>query len=454
MKKLTTILAILYVVAFLIPVNAQQATPKWDLSKCLEYGMKNHPLLKIAESNIEVSKASVEQGRSSWDPKLGFRANWAHRKSEFTNAAKRTPGADTTTDSTSESLSVSKNLFDSGKTSAAINTAKENLKSSKQDLFDTRINVATQIKIAFFQALQAKELLTVQQETLDGYLKHLEKVEGYVEVGTRPPYDITRAQVDVANSKVKLISQKSQLKQRLALLAKAIGYEGNIEIADFNMEELPRVLFSDKEVLLKEALDRPEVQSAKHSIKASKFSVREARTGLKPSVSASADYNWAGTISPLNRSWNAGVSLNWSVFDGKLTKSRINSAKSRLSSAEANLANLKLNINTELENAITGLEDALERFEATKVLVQQASESKYLAEGRYDSGLGSPIEITDARVEFASARGNYVVAYFDSLIAMTSLDRVRGRMPFEYATINETQENKEQTTKSVKEVSK
>ncbi|HQB84478.1 MAG TPA: TolC family protein, partial [Candidatus Rifleibacterium sp.] len=98
----------------------------------------------------------------------------------------------------------------------------------------------------------------------------------------------------------------------------------------------------------------------------------------------------------------------------------------------AALENSKLAVSAELENSITGLTDALERLQATTVLVQQASESLHLAEGRYDAGLGSPLEITDARVEFARARGNHVVAMFDSLIAQAELDRVLGRLPAEY----------------------
>jgi outer membrane protein TolC len=120
------------------------------------------------------------------------------------------------------------------------------------------------------------------------------------------------------------------------------------------------------------------------------------------------------------------------LFDGALTRSQIDSAKSQLVSARENFRNVKLAVNAELENAITGLEDALERYGATEVLVQQASESMNLAEGRYDAGLGNPIEINDARVEYAKARGNFVVAYFDSLIAMSELERVVGKLPAEY----------------------
>ncbi|EKD84388.1 MAG: outer membrane efflux protein [uncultured bacterium] len=92
---------------------------------------------------------------------------------------------------------------------------------------------------------------------------------------------------------------------------------------------------------------------------------------------------------------------------------------------------MRLSVTAELENSITGVSDAVERYEATSYLVQQASESLHLAEARYDAGLSSPIEITDARVEFTRAWGNQVVSYFDGLIAWSELERVLGRLPAE-----------------------
>lgn len=179
-------------------------------------------------------------------------------------------------------------------------------------------------------------------------------------------------------------------------------------------------------------MQRPDVKAAQYQVDAAGYRVKEAKLSRSPSLSASADYQWSGTAAPLDRSWGMGVNLSWPVFDGKLTRAQIDSARSNLDNNAASLENVKLSVAAELENSLTGFTDALERLQATTILVQQASESLHLAEGRYDAGLGSPLEITDARVEYARARGNRVVAYFDSLIAQAELDRVLGRLPAEY----------------------
>ncbi|MBU1107366.1 MAG: TolC family protein [Candidatus Riflebacteria bacterium] len=398
---------------------------KWSLSECLQYGLENHPLIRISESSITSENALLNQTRAYWDPKVDLHANWNHRKT-YTSGV-----IDDVVDSTSESVGVNKVLYDSGQNRFDVSSVKSLIKSAESRRENTLLEVAAGIKKAFYAVQQAQALILVQEETLDGYQKHLAKVETYVEVGTKTPYDITRAKVDIANSQVELISAKSQLKVAKANLAKAIGLEAELDIADFELAELPQ-FEAVREDLKQEAFSRPELKSAGFEIDSADAKIMSLKRSLKPTIAASADYSWSGTNTPLDRQWTAGVSLNWSLFDGALTRSKVDGAKSQLVSARENLRNLRLAVNTELENALTSLKDALERHNATGVLVQQASESLSLAEGRYDAGVGNPIEINDARVEYARARGNFVVAHFDSLIASAEVERVAGRLPDEY----------------------
>jgi len=431
MKK-NFLLTILLTVALLNPVNAEPETASstveasekhWTLEDCLKYGVAMHPQVKIAASTVASNKARLLQARSGHDPQVSMRASWQRSKSELP--------ARPSSDNTSESLSVSKTLYDSGQRELSEKAARESLAAAQARYESTLTDVAAGIKNAFYRAQQAQAMLQVRLETLSGYESHLEKVEGFVEVGSRPPFDITRAQVDVANARVDLISARSQLKVTLANLSRAIGLETSISIAGVERIELPTIDPAGKAQMLQEALQRPEIRSAEFQRKAADYGVKEARKSLSPSLSASADYRWSGNVSPQDQQWGMGLSMSWPVFDGSLTRARIDSAKSQLDNSAASLENLRLSVTAELENSITGVSDAVERYDATSYLVQQASESLHLAEARYYAGLSSPIEITDARVEYARARGSQVVSYFDGLIAWSELDRVLGRLPAE-----------------------
>lgn len=400
-------------------------TDLWKLSDCLTYALKNHPQIKIAKTSINGQKASLKQSKAYWNPKLDLSAGVNRRKIEsgFTT--------DAMVDSTSESLGLRKVISDSGKNRFEQESLKKQLKAARAQYSDTLVEIAASVKKAFYKAQQARALVQVRLDTLDGYKRHLSKVKDYVEVGTRPPYDITRARVDVANANVELISARSQFKVAKSNLARAIGLEGNLSIEEFLIDKPPE-LELDKNVLKEKAFERPEIKSAIFQAESVDKQIEGIKRSLKPVVSASADYSWSGSVTPLDRQWRASVNLSWPIFDGNITRARVESAESQLEKARESIKNLRLGVNAELENAVTGLKDALERFKATQVLVQQASESVYLAEGRYDAGLGNPLEVNDARVEYTRARGNYIVSFFDSLIARAELDRVVGDLPREF----------------------
>ncbi|MGM0599417.1 MAG: TolC family protein [Candidatus Rifleibacteriota bacterium] len=397
----------------------------WTLSDCLTYALENHPQIKIAKTSIDGQKASLKQSKAYWDPRLDLSAGFNRRKVEsgFTT--------DAMVDSTSESLGVKKIISDSGKNRFEQESLKKQLKAARAQYSNGLIEIAASVKKAFYQAQQARALVQVRLDTLDGFKKHLSKVEDYVEVGTRPPYDITRARVDVANANVELISARSRFKVTKSNLARAIGLQDRLEVEEFLIDKLPE-LDINKNDLKEKAFERPEIKSAMLQAESVDNQIKGIKRSLKPVVSASADYSWSGTTTPLDRQWRASVNLSWPIFDGNLTRARIESAESQLVKARESIKNLRLGVNAELENAVTGLNDALERFKATQVLVQQASESVYLAQGRYDAGMGNPLEVNDARVELTRARGNYIVAFFDSLIARAELDRVTGDLPREF----------------------
>ncbi|OQA07803.1 MAG: Outer membrane efflux protein [bacterium ADurb.Bin374] len=125
------------------------------------------------------------------------------------------------------------------------------------------------------------------------------------------------------------------------------------------------------------------------------------------------------------------MQLSVPVLDGKLTRYSIEEQRNGVEQARASLDQQRLAVRAEIETAVTGVRDAFQRLSASEILLKQAAESLSLAEGRFDAGLGSPIEITDARAAYSSARGSHITAYYDSLIALTTLDRALGIMPAE-----------------------
>lgn len=405
----------------------------WSLKDCLEYGLKNHPKVVMADNDVKSAEALLLSAKAGFDPSVSASVSWRGSRSEreFDSKSGKYNTDGHFNQNHDEGLSLSKKLYDSGKYSLQKKGAKEALIAAKKDREAVLISLAANIKTTFFKAQQAQSMLQVKLETLDGYEKHLKKVESFVEVGTHAPYDITKAQVNVANARVELISARNTLKQALVNVGNAMGIGQPVHVAPYELKELPDIDESAKHKLTKLALERPEVKSVEARLKASRYKIKEARTALKPTISASAGYSWKNDYTPQDHGWSVGAGISWPIYNGRTNKALVDSAKSTYAKSRASFENLKLDIDKEVENGLNDIIDSVQRAKAYNMVVQQASESLNLAEGRYDAGLGSPLEITDARVDYEKAKGNLVTAYFDCLIAQASLDNILGKMPEE-----------------------
>jgi len=418
---------------------AQSASESWSLEDCLGFGLSNHPSIRQTEGSELSAEARIGSTKSGLGVKLTAQSSFSRQKQDFSRArsnSKTGGSVDDMTDSNSESLSLRKVISDFGQTRQSIKASKSDLSAAKSNMVWQKIQVAAEIKNAFFRALKARALVEVQQDSLDLYKKHLEKVRGFVEVGNKPPYDITKAEVDVANAQVSFISAESDFKNAVFLLGNAVGYEGKI-IPDDKWDTLKfpfENIEIDREKLLSEAVNRPDVQSYKFQIESTRYKMNQVKKSNDPTLSGGASYNWSGTVTPLDRDWNMSLSLSKPILDGQLSKYQIRDAEASIRISQAKFDQLKISVHTEVETAINDFQDAAKRTEAAEILVRQASEALFLAEGRYDAGVGSPIEVTDAQAGYSNARGSLVSAYFDRLIAITNLDSVVGKLPPEAIT--------------------
>ncbi|MBR4328973.1 MAG: TolC family protein, partial [Candidatus Riflebacteria bacterium] len=274
--------------------NDTPDTKIWTLEDCLQYGLKYHPKVIMADQDVKIQEAALLSTKASFDPKVNASVN-------LNNSKDQRRGNVTSFHSNSgqsESVSISKKLYDSGKFSLQKKQSKETLEAAKKDRETTLISMAANIKTMFFKAQQAQRMLQVKLETLDGYEKHLKKVETFVEVGTHAPYDITKAQVNVANARVDLISARSTLKEALVNVGNAIGVDHPIHVAAYELEALPDIDESVKQDYVKIALERPEVKSSEAKLRSAKYRISEARTSLKPTLNSSAGYSWSQTHTP------------------------------------------------------------------------------------------------------------------------------------------------------------
>ena len=191
------------------------------------------------------------------------------------------------------------------------------------------------------------------------------------------------------------------------------------------------ILFHKKDLIfedvLKKAYDtRPDLRSLLLKEESANQSVNLARTAHYPTLTGNANYGYGGTEYPLDKGWSVGGSLNVPIFSGFLVQNQIEEAKAALYVAKANVETMKLQIRLEVEQAYSNFREALDRISTTQLTIRQADENMALANGRYTTGVGNPIEVTDALVALSNAKTAYIAALTDYKTAQASLEKAMG----------------------------
>src|SRR3989454_10060071 len=285
--------------------------------------------------------------------------------------------------------------------------------------------ISLAVKEAYTNILFAQRLIRVQQQAVQRAELNLRSAKGFFDVGTRPKSDVARAEVDVANARVDLIRARNALRTAIVALntAMAINVDTPTQIVD-NLVYQPVTL--DRQQLRSSSLiQRPEYRQAKLQAAAAEATERQTFRNFFPDISGSGSYG--GTQAQLNEAWTLGLTFSWSLFDGGGRIARYQEAKANLEGARARVKSTELDIVQNVEQAEIAVEEAQERIQAAQTLVASAQENFRLAQGRFDAGVGTILELTDAQLALTQAQNTESQALADYRIALARLDRAVGR---------------------------
>ena len=404
------------------------------LEEAISIALATEPNIRARLQDYEAAGFRVNQALSAVLPQLAGSWFANRQQSQFFSGAvgggTPKPSPLWSTNSTAQ-VTLSQILFDFGKTFAATDGARAQAEVSRLDAEVQKDQVILAVKEAYFNLLFGKRLITVNQEAVARAELNLRSAKGFFEVGTRPKFDVTRAEVDLANAHVALIQAKNAERLARVALNTAMGIDVNTatEVKDILSFEPYRMVEGQ---LIPEALrQRPEYRRINALVTAADASVRQAFRNFFPDLSGVGSYG--GTFrnpkSPddLAETWQLGLQLNWSIFDGGNKIARYQEANKNVEAARSRVQAIELSISQEVVQADLNLHEAQERTQAAKKAVESAQENFRLAQGRFDAGVGTIIELTDAQLALTQAQSTEAQALTDYRIGVSRLERALGR---------------------------
>jgi len=421
------------------PARAQEADARLTMQEAVSLALKQNPTIKESKERVASAKDQIGVTRAGLLPQASFAGNYY-----YGTAFGRTPGfLSATTPSGISGFPSSFNsqasnyyiyrftlnqlIYDFGKTTGQVAGSKASCQQAGEDLSNTRQQVALDTRTAYYGYLSALKAQKVAEENVRQNQELVRQAQGFYREGIRAKIDVAKAEANLFDAQAALIRAQNQVQVSRVGLMTVLGLKawpyGTVEDI-LEAEVTPQAL----EDLKSQALNqRPELLRNKYQQKGNQAAIRVARAGYFPALNSTASYGWEGAAYPLPDSWWLGVTLNVPLFQGLGTTYSLRQAKANLRAAKANAEVLSLDITREVDQRYLDVNAAKEMIRATKKAREAAAENLRLAMGRYKSGVGNIIEVTDAQVQFAQADLNYVRALYDCKVSEARLDKAVGR---------------------------
>ncbi len=427
--------------ALLVLAASAPATPPRTLTldEALQTARTQQPQLRQAAANTQASIARSDEVLASLLPQVNGTANYQRSTANFTSRPGSLPsqlsgGGSTESWNTFNyfnlGLNASQLLYDFGQSRFRWRSAQASAASQRDSERSTLQQVLFGVRSAYFQARAAKGLVGVARDTLANQEKHLEQTQGFVEAGTQAEIALAQSKTNVANAKVQLITAENAYETAKAQLNNAMGAEGptDYDVAD---ETPPPVEAEDggTDALLAEALQsRPELAALTNEVRAQELTLRAVRAAFGPSMNLSTGFTDAGEqFSNLTWNWSAAVTVSVPLFQGGFTRSQVRESEANLTAAKAQLETLRQQVRLEIEQARLAVRAAKATVLASGEALVNAQEQLRLAEGRYETGVGSIIELGDSQVALTSAGQQRVQAEYNLAQARAQLVKALGR---------------------------
>jgi outer membrane protein len=335
------------------------------------------------------------------------------------------------------SVTAKQTLYSGGGVSAQVRGQQLNLDASILTLQAVINDALLEVRTRFYTVLVNRERIKVQEQNTELLQRQLQDVKNRYEAGTVSNFEVLRSEVALANAQTPLITARNDYRLAIEELRRSLGL---VTAAENNLANVPEfqgtLEFTPASFDLRTALvaareQRPDLLRLKKLAQAAEEGVTVRRAGYLPSVALFGAYDWrkaAGSNNfPGDRDgWTFGLSSAWNIFDGQATSGRVAQARSLLAQAKLFVEEAQLSVDVDVRRAISTFQQANELAEASKKVVEQATEALRLANARYNAGTATQLDVLTSQVDLTTARLNQVQAYYSYNVAVATTRKAMG----------------------------
>jgi outer membrane protein len=451
MRRASALLAFALLISFFSQAQAQQKT--MTLEQAIQIGLERNLSVIQAGNNVDAAHSGVLAAWGGYLPTLNASGGWQRTQQE--NAAQApqfyqgivipgSPAGTTVSSNFNTYLSANFNIFDGLNREARLGQAKSGAAATEQLSYRTRQSTVNLVASAYLTVLRNEQLVKVNEENLKRDQRQLERISESNKVGAAAIADVYRQQSQVATDELALITAQNTFDKSKADLLALIGLDVSDEyvyadptispeLTKAELDSASTYTRNQNELTQRALVARPDYLAAAENLSNAESGVTGARSTYFPSVSAFAQYRMSNSeLDRLsdNKTYNWGLTLQWTLFDGFRTNQALQGAIVQKRNAEISLVQTGIGVSVDVKKALLDLDAARKAYEVSQKGLISATADRDIAEERYNLGAGTLLDLMVANANLVNAEASKINAAYSYVYARRNVEYVVGERAY------------------------
>ena len=293
------------------------------------------------------------------------------------------------------------------------------------------------VKTQFYQIIVNRELVKVNQQSVELLESQLKDQQNRFEAGTVPRFNVLQAEVALYNQLPLLITAQNNLRISKLTLAKTLGlYFQPRRGENPPLEVVGEMPYIPRPINLADAIEmgkerRPFLKQARANVLNQLQQVRAAAGQWLPNITTTGGGEWVS--SPTSSSWH-DISKGWlalvqgslPIWDSGAIAGQVIQQRALLSESKITYDDDVRQVELEIQQAYSNLQQNQELVKSQEKNVELADEALRLAKARLDAGAGVQLDVLNAQVQLLTAQSTRLQALFGYNSSLAEFDRATG----------------------------
>jgi outer membrane protein TolC len=410
-------------------VKAQNQTAGGDslsLSSTVKDVVQNHPAVRKAMEDLNVSNARIGAANASKQPFVDFEASYSRMGPVSTISI---PGLGSFSfmphDNYSTAFNLNQNIYDFGKTNKNIAVEKQGKELNIQTVEQVKQKLAQSVISTYYMLVYLQEAIKIKDQQLQTLQQHLDYVQKRQATGSATKYEVLTTQVRISATQNQKTDLQTARKIQVAELNSLLGRpESANEIVKFDLTQ-PLGTIQYDSLISASVRNRDEIKLAMARTKQAQLRYDLAQTTNHPVingfVSGGIRNGYIPDLYKPTPNFVAGVGLKVPVFDGKRNKYSLSQAQSAIQESNEDVEMARRNVTNEVVESLANVNSSQQKVDQNQLQVHQASQAFSLAQVSYQSGVITNLELLDVSTALSESNLSLLKARIDNIMNLYKL---------------------------------